>query len=416
MLVYLCRWALNCNDTVMKGLVVNRKFHFTEKTLRELPTPEKRIVYKDAKNHTLHLFHEPTGRKTFYSRIWSTKDSKTIPIPIGTFPAWTPEKARKQDNENVFEVQNGNNPIDKKQNSREEITFGELFFLLREQEFSARRPATIETYDFIYKNHLKRWASKRLSEISSKDVLGLRNDICVNKGRYAANSAIRLLTVIFKLAVRYTGFNSISPTTGIAKYREEKRVRRLEKDDIVSLLASIEAEPDETMRDIFLILFFTGARKGNVLSMSWENIDLKNSIWSIPSSSSKNHESFEVVLSDEALKVLRKRRLKAGGCPWVFSAESKSGHVVSISKAKKRILEKAGIENFRTHDFRHAFASMQIDAGVDPISIQQSLAHRDFQSTLRYVHIGRTKRKEAVDAVSGFVKKAKEEHEQKAKC
>ncbi len=51
-----------------------------------------------------------------------------------------------------------------------------------------------------------------------------------------------------------------------------------------------------------------------------------------------------------------------------------------------RAMQKAGIKDFRWHDFRHTFATRLAQAGVDLYKVSKLLGHKDIKMTQRYAH------------------------------
>jgi len=74
--------------------------------------------------------------------------------------------------------------------------------------------------------------------------------------------------------------------------------------------------------------------------------------------------------------------------------------------ALRRILKRAGIEDFRLHDARHTFASYQAMAGLQPRALQELLGHKDARMTMRYSHLANAYLRAAVDQVVIGVEKA----------
>lgn len=69
-----------------------------------------------------------------------------------------------------------------------------------------------------------------------------------------------------------------------------------------------------------------------------------------------------------------------------------------------RALRKAGIKDFRFHDFRHTFVSHLVMQGVDLKTIQELLRHKTFSMTLRYSHLSPSHKKEAVNVMDKVIK------------
>jgi integrase len=79
----------------------------------------------------------------------------------------------------------------------------------------------------------------------------------------------------------------INPAKGLIRFREETRDRIIKTDELQRLLSAIEAE-GEPWADTFNMLLFTGARRGSVAAMGWEDVDLSTGIWTIPAKVAKN--------------------------------------------------------------------------------------------------------------------------------
>ena len=127
-----------------------------------------------------------------------------------------------------------------------------------------------------------------------------------------------------------------------------------------SFLNALEYE-EQLFADLFKILLFTGARKGNVLSMKWADIDLGLKRWRIPESQTKNKEVNIVALSYEVVEILtaRSRFNKSLEAPsqFVFPAEGKSGHLTDPKKSFNRIKKRMGVNDIRIHDLRRTLGS-----------------------------------------------------------
>ena len=66
---------------------------------------------------------------------------------------------------------------------------------------------------------------------------------------------------------------------------------------------------------------------------------------------------------------------------------TRKGHLHDLRKPLERVCAIAGIENFRTHDLRHTFASIAVSSGADLYAVQRLLGHSDISMTQRYSHL-----------------------------
>ena len=92
-------------------------------------------------------------------------------------------------------------------------------------------------------------------------------------------------------------------------------------------------------------------------------------------------------LNGEAYSVLQKWAPNESNLIGLVFPSKNKKPFVSIKKAWKTLLKKAGVHNFRWHDLRHSFASKLVMAGVDLNTVRELLGHADLKMTLRYAHL-----------------------------
>ena len=71
--------------------------------------------------------------------------------------------------------------------------------------------------------------------------------------------------------------------------------------------------PDRQAADIVRLLLLTGARRGEVLSARWADLDLGKGIWSKPPSSTKQKDHHEAQLSRADPRATQSHPRRAGG-------------------------------------------------------------------------------------------------------
>ena len=69
-----------------------------------------------------------------------------------------------------------------------------------------------------------------------------------------------------------------------------------------------------------------------------------------------------------------------------FNSTGQKIDASKLRKVFKKVLKKAGIEDFRFHDLRHTFATRIAQAGIDIYRIAKLLGHKDIRITQRYSH------------------------------
>ena len=130
---------------------------------------------------------------------------------------------------------------------------------------------------------------------------------------------------------------------------------------------------------LVLLALNTGLRRGELLGLSWNDIDLAGQRLTVRARSAKSGRARHVPLNAEALGVVT--AMRAENCTGLLF------DVQSFGKAWKAVVEEAGIEDFRFHDLRHTFASKLVMRGVDLNTVRELLGHSDIKMTLRYAHL-----------------------------
>lgn len=131
---------------------------------------------------------------------------------------------------------------------------------------------------------------------------------------------------------------------------------------------------------------FTGQRRGNVLSMRWEDIDFTTDVWFIPKT--KNGTSLRVPLVGQLVLMLKELKLQSGGNPWVFPRPlNPKEHLTEPRKVWDRIKERARLSNLRMHDLRRTVASYECMGGVNLSVVSKTLNHKTLSATQVYARV-----------------------------
>jgi integrase len=175
-----------------------------------------------------------------------------------------------------------------------------------------------------------------------------------------------------------------------------QRVRFLEDAEFEKLC--LKCSP--WLRQIVLVARHTGIRRGNILDLTWSQVDFENRVINIEKT--KNGQGLTVPLGSVAFDVLdevRRGKVVYMQCPYVFHQEGKPYSPWQLSMAFRRACKRAGITNFRFHDLRHDFASNLVQRGNDLYVVQQLLGHKDGRMTQRYAHLRLENLRRAVETL-----------------
>jgi integrase len=371
------------------------KIRFTKTAIDNLKVEENkpRSMFYDDKARGLCVMVSKSI-KSFY--VLRKHQGRTERILIGRYPDTTIEQARTRAGQVNSELDSGINRNDLKRLRRAELTLDDLHKLYMERHALVRnrRP---ENAMSNYRLYLSHWGNKKLSEVKRTEVQTHIAKLAREISPATANIALALLRAMFNRAIDWELFGDKNPTANIPKFPELSRDRFLYGDELQRFLAAVSELDSYIMKDFFMMLLATGARKSNVLSMRWADINLHQAIWRVPDT--KNGEPYQVALTDMALQILNKRK-QSENDEWVFSANSKSGHLEEPKRAWANLLETANIQNLRIHDLRRTFGSFMAAQGASLQMIGKALGHKSQDATLIYARLNLDPVREAVNAAS----------------
>ena len=205
--------------------------------------------------------------------------------------------------------------------------------------------------------------------------MALHSRVGSENGHYAANRLVALLSSIYNRAADDIGYTGHNPARGIQRFKEEKRDRFLQRDELPRFFKALEAEENTTLKDCVTCCLFTGARRSAVQAMKWSDLDLAGGYWRIPPEDSKSGVPVIVPLSPAVAEILNRRRETDPTGTWVFPSRSKTGHVVELKTVWSRVIKAAGLEGVRPHDLRRTMASWQALLGASETLIGRTLGH-----------------------------------------
>jgi integrase len=141
----------------------------------------------------------------------------------------------------------------------------------------------------------------------------------------------------------------------------------------------------------------TGMRRGEIMSVTWKDIDLDAATAYLPMT--KNGEPRTVPLSPEAIRVLRSvqegKRYRRGGGRLPAVRVDAGDRVFAMSPnalrlAWDRLKVKAGIEDLHLHDLRHEAISRFFEMGLSLPEVALISGHKDYRMLARYTHLKAT--------------------------
>lgn len=348
------------------------------------PPDRDRVYVFDLTTPALAVCRTRAGAASFY--LYRRVNGRPTRIRLGGWPELTVEQARKMAAKMNMAIQNGENPQVRKQAAREELTCGELF----DQYFENHAKPHKRTWTAdrrIWNTYLKGpLRGKRLSMVTSMQVAALHARIGRDRGHHMANRCMEVLRSMYSRAIEW-GLAKENPAARVKMFPEPQRERFIQPDEMPRFLAALRADANTAARDCFLMALLTGARRGNVMRMRWDQISMQRATWTIPATETKNGKACTIPLVPPAVEILEQRAINGQRTGYVFPGRRAGDHMREPKHAWSRIVKRAGIENLHIHDLRRSLGSWMAGLGVSTAIIGKQLGHSDPAATAIYARL-----------------------------
>lgn len=263
---------------------------------------------------------------------------------------------------------------------------------------------TIEGYESILSYRLLPYfKNKRIRSITTTDVNIFLDSLAKEGLAVKTKRNIRnVLNGIMVLAVQENviGFN---PLTKIPVFRETKKENRraLTGEEVHQLLHALDAyyEKKKNYKSVNMLIYpyvylaiYTGARRGELCALTWDDIDVEKCTVSI-NKSINEHLDIEVPKTTNAYRVnVIPKDVMAKLLPFKDSKCNKVFHTCTgeyikpsnIARAFRNILKFGSLPHIRLHELRHTLATLALQAGVPITDISKQLGHASISTTLDF--------------------------------
>ena len=205
----------------------------------------------------------------------------------------------------------------------------------------------------------------------------------------------------------------------------KKEMHTVTEDTLPAFLEAIKGDPYEA---VYYVDIFTGMRQAEIIGLTWDRVDLKKKTIKLdrqyrknrttkkmeftPLKNSRAHtisipDPVEAVLirQKEKQEAYRKNPLYKNPIGFVFTNEiGEPVATPTVYTHCKHILQSIGHGEIRFHDLRHSYATIALQAGVDPKTVSQNLGHATVAFTLDvYSHVTEEMRRKSADKISDFI-------------
>lgn len=234
-------------------------------------------------------------------------------------------------------------------------------------------------------------------------------EIMLNMDSLSKATQRRNLTIIkeyYQYAVKYKKASE-NPFCDVEKPKYNKQsvlANSLSQEEIQKMLKAAKNLP-VFWQAFFVLALDSGARRGELIALKWEDVDLKEQNIVIKHSAycrgnvkikeTKGKKERIIYISIETTKLLKKLLLEQKknslkqGIPlndFIFTLNGQLINPTSATHTWQKFIKTNGLKKRRLHDLRHTCASMLLSNGVDVNTVRIRLGHTALTTTLLYVH------------------------------
>ena len=378
----------------------------TKRFIDQLKPTDRDVALWDSELSRFGVRVKPTGAMAYVIQ-YRNSGGRTRKLALGRVGVLTPEEARQAARKALAGVSGGGDPSADRHAQRVDLTIAELVerYLA---EGPASKPAKKKASWASDTSNLRRHVipllgRRQLAALTSDDIQKFQKDVTDGKtqkdektrkrgraivkgGPAAATRATLVLSAMLQWATTRK-FRTDNPGKGVKLNKPTKRERFLSGAELARLgEAFAKAERDGLNRNslaILRLLVLTGARRNEIASLKWDDVDFERRALRMPDSKTG---AKIIPLGAPALEVLSKLPRKRGSA-WVFPAATGKGHHVGMPRVWRKLRASARLKDVRMHDLRHGFASIAVADGDSLYLVGKVLGHAQAETTQRYAHL-----------------------------
>jgi len=364
----------------------------------------------------------PTGNNSFIYNFRNIHGRERR-VTIGRVGQITTDQARRKAEDCRAEIRNGADPMALKNEARKAATVDDLFEKYLESHAFERKAASTKQVDRgRIRNHLSPLLGRSIVETIDLDMLERvfasisdgktavrkpsgkkRGTSIVTGGAGTSRASIRLLRTILKWGVRS---RMVPPEIAeLASYveigRDGRRDTILEDPQAYSRLWQTMEDLVEAGRlrkpvaGAIKVIALTGARRGEILNLTWSMVDLEAGILILPVDAHKTGRrtgETRVIGLPQLAKEIIEEQPRRGPDDAVFQP-ARGAVRMDLGKPWRLIRKEAGLpEGIGLHGLRHSLASRMAMEGAEAAEIMTALGHRDISTSQGYVHWAKNQR------------------------
>ena len=341
----------------------------------------------------------PSGKKAYFLDYFDPSTGERIRLVVGAVKRDAEKKADQAYREMKA------NYVGETKRSFDDISLDDLIELYFQTKLNRIAPSSARRYR-TFANNFMEYMKVEFSSVDSAAKVERRHVEKFLKDLSAAgkkpktiNNQIFLIKAIFGLAVS-EGYILDSKVKNIQRVRNDLQsssVKYWTEEEVQLIFKSVKPY----WRDPLEFLYRTGIRKGELINLTWDDVNLDSGQPTIKIQAKegwtpKTNQQRPIPLNLKAVEIIQ-RQVRSTEHNYVF--KGKYGGVIDrdkIYQCLKTTLNKLGLEG-NIHQFRHTFASHLVMKGAGVETVSKLLGHSTIEMTMKYAHLAPDHLRKAVE-------------------
>lgn len=369
----------------------------SKRIVEALEAQDRDVDYYDDDLKGFGVRVRPSGRRTYFVMMRHKYVMRRF--TIGSHGAVTAEAARMKAKQIISDLAIDKNPTAEQETVRNSVTVRSLGQRFIDEYVPCHlKPSTGGEYRRCVEIFINpEIGTMKLVSVERTDIAKIHHQL--RHIPYQANRVLGVLSIMFNLAESWSLRPAFSnPCRGVRKYKEKKRERFLNRDELRRLGEALRIEEEFAPQAVACIrlLLLTGCRLGEIQTLKWSYLDLDTCLAFLPDSKTGRKTLYLGSVAVKLLKSLPRRQ----GNSYVIAGDVEGQHLTDMQKPWRRIRKLADLPDVRIHDLRHTFASSGVALGQGLPIIGKLLGHTQPQTTARYAHLAASPALEVADKIS----------------
>lgn len=381
-----------------------------DKTPLPSPAPGEKyaqVFVRDSALSGFGLRINSGGTKTFI--VETRVNGRVKRFTLGKYGALTCEEARLEAKKLLGTIAQGIDPaIEKRKQKAKSATLQQVFndYLASRHDL---KKGTVDDYKRCIEKALEDWLTKPLIDID-KSLVAKRHSELGQKSNARANNTMRVLRALFNFArTKYESEDGspvllTNPIDTLSQSRSwfvvKKRRTLIKPHELKSWHESVVKLNWEVTQDYLLFLLFTGLRRTEAATLTWDQIDFEQKIITI--TDTKNSEPHTLPITNYLLDLLIRRK-NSTGSNWVFQSPIHKTHLSEPREAINKVTKLSGVE-FTLHDLRRTFITIAEGLDIPAYALKRLLNHKDSSDvTAGYIVNDVERLRQPMEKISKFI-------------